>query len=179
MKRFIARKLYYFLGWKVKGHFPEEVKKMVIIAAPHTSWHDFYMGLLFRSVIDVKINFLGKRELFRWPFGWYFRKVGGTPLDRTSGQKKVSAIANLFEEHEIFRLALSPEGTRKKVDEWKTGFYFIALEAKVPILPITMDFGMKQHHIGNLFYPTGNLQNDLKVLQAFFKGVEGKIPANS
>lgn len=177
--RSLAKIIYRLLGWKIKGAFPLEVKRMVVIAAPHTSWHDFYMALLFRSIIDVKINFLGKKELFRPPFGWYFKRVGGTPLDRTPGQNKVTYIASLFKEQETFRLALSPEGTRKKVEEWKTGFYFIALEAGVPILPITMDFGRKQHHIGELFYPTGELQSDLAKLRKFFDGVLGKIPENS
>ncbi|PHQ30373.1 1-acyl-sn-glycerol-3-phosphate acyltransferase [Leeuwenhoekiella nanhaiensis] len=177
--KFIAKTIYRLLGWKIVGRFPKEVQKMVVIAAPHTSWHDFYMGLLFRSIIDVKVNFLGKKELFRPPFGWYFKKVGGTPLDRTPGQNKVTYIASLFKERETFRLALSPEGTRKKVTEWKTGFYFIALEAGVPILPVTMDFGQKQHHIGDLFYPTGNLEADLKTLRQFFDGVVGKVPENS
>ena len=178
MINFWAR-IYKALGWKVIGVFPREVKKMVVIAAPHTSWHDFYMGLLFRSVIHVQINFLGKKELFKWPFGWYFRKVGGTALDRTPGQNKVNYIASLFKEREVFRLALSPEGTRKKVENWKTGFYYIALEANVPILPITMDFENKQHKIGSLFYPTGDAEKDLRVLRLFFKNVKGKIPANS
>ncbi|PHR89983.1 MAG: acyltransferase [Leeuwenhoekiella sp.] len=177
--KFIAKTIYRLLGWKIVGRFPKEVRKMVVIAAPHTSWHDFYMGLLFRSIIDVKVNFLGKKELFRQPFGWYFKKVGGTPLDRTPGQNKVTYIASLFKEREIFRLALSPEGTRKKVTEWKTGFYFIAFEAGVPILPVTMDFGQKQHHIGDLFYPTGNLEADLKTLRHFFDGVVGKVPEYS
>ena len=121
MQRF-ALFIYKALGWKIKGRFPKEVNKMVVIAAPHTSWHDFYMGLLFRSCIGVTINFLGKKELFKWPFGWYFRKVGGIPLDRFKNENKVDRIANMFIEHEVFRLALSPEGTRKKVENWKTGF---------------------------------------------------------
>lgn len=177
--RALAKIIYKLLGWKIKGSFPKEVQKMVVIAAPHTSWHDFYMALLFRSVIDIKINFLGKKELFRPPFGWYFKRVGGTPLDRTPGQNKVSYIASLFEQKDTFRLALSPEGTRKRVEEWKTGFYYIAVEAKVPILPITMDFKRKQHHIGELFYPTGDIESDLKSLRKFFTGVIGKIPENT
>ncbi|MEH6656161.1 1-acyl-sn-glycerol-3-phosphate acyltransferase [Leeuwenhoekiella marinoflava] len=175
----LAKVIYKSLGWSIRGRFPEEVKKMVVIAVPHTSWHDFYMGLLFRSVVGVQINFLGKKELFKWPFGWYFRKVGGIPLDRFNKQNKVDRIAEMFQEHTLFRLALSPEGTRKKVEKWKSGFYYIALKAGVPILPITMDFEKKEHHIGDLFYPTGNCDSDLTSLMSFFEGVEGKIPKNS
>ncbi|HCQ75824.1 MAG TPA: hypothetical protein DIV44_03360 [Leeuwenhoekiella sp.] len=85
----------------------------------------------------------------------------------------------MFEDHDTFRLALSPEGTRKKVDHWKTGFYYIALKAQVPILPITMDFGKKEHRIGRPFYPTGDCERDLRQLQLFFKNVEGKFPERS
>lgn len=179
MIRSLAASIYKALGWQIKGRFPKEVKKMVVIAVPHTSWHDFYMGLLFRSVVGVQINFLGKKELFKWPFGWYFRKVGGIPLDRFNKQNKVDRIAEMFQEHDVFRLALSPEGTRKKVEKWKTGFYYIALKAEVPILPITMDFGKKEHRIGDLFYPSGDTEKDLAFLTGFFEGVRGKIPANS
>ena len=177
--RKLALFIYTALGWKINGTFPSEVKKMVVIAAPHTSWHDFYLGLLFRRVINVQINFLGKKELFKWPFGWYFRKVGGIPLDRFKSENKVDRIARMFEDHDTFRLALSPEGTRKKVDHWKTGFYYIALKAQVPILPITMDFGKKEHRIGRPFYPTGDCERDLRQLQLFFKNVEGKFPERS
>ena len=178
MQRF-ALFIYKALGWKIRGRFPEEIQKMVVIAAPHTSWYDFYMGLLFRSCIGVTINFLGKKELFKWPFGWYFRKVGGIPLDRFKSENKVDRIANMFKEHEVFRLALSPEGTRKKVENWKTGFYYIALKAQIPIVPITMDFGKKEHRIGVPLYPSGNLDHDMARLRLFFKDVQGKIPERS
>ncbi|MGB5943560.1 MAG: 1-acyl-sn-glycerol-3-phosphate acyltransferase [Leeuwenhoekiella sp.] len=169
------QRVYSWLGWKRVGEIPRDIKKMVIIAAPHTSWHDFYMALLYRKIIGLEIKFVGKKELFRWPFGWYFRKVGGMPLDRTPGQNKVQAIASLFEINEELRLTLAPEGTRKKVTEWKTGFYYIALEAKVPIVPVAMDFGKKEHRVAHPFYPTGNIDEDLPKLMSFYEGVEGKI----
>ena len=171
----IAKNIYAALGSKIKGDFPDDVQKMVIIAAPHTSWHDFYMGLLFRDVVGVKINFLGKKELFKWPFGWFFKKLGGAPLGRNKEQNQVKQIAKLFNEHEVFRLALSPEGTRKKVEIWKTGFYYIALKAEVPVLPITMNFKDKDHCIGELFYPTGDITRDMIKLRSFFDGVQGRV----
>ena len=126
----IARFIYFrLMGWQIVGNTnfsKDTIKKAVIIALPHTSWHDFYIGLLLRKITGVKTNFVGKKELFKWPFGYYFRAVGGKPLDRTPGQNKVEAIASMFETEEEFRLTLAPEGTRKKVTEWKTGFYFIA-----------------------------------------------------
>lgn len=176
--RKIAQYIYTALGWEVVGEIPH-LKKMVVIAAPHTSWHDFYMGLLFRQVVGLNINFIGKKELFRWPFGWYFKKVGGVALDRTPGQKKVQAIAAIFKEREEFRLTIAPEGTRKKVEHWKTGFYYIAVEAQVPIIRIAMDFKNKKHRIAPPFYPTGSIEQDLPKIREFFKGIEGKIPAYS
>ncbi len=113
--RSIAKFIYKSIGWKLIGEIPPDLKKVVIVAAPHTSWHDFYMALLVRRVMGIQINFVGKKELFRWPFGWYFRMVGGAPLDRTPGQNKVQAIAKLFKEREVFRLTLAPEGTRNRL----------------------------------------------------------------
>ena len=99
--RWIAKFIYFkILGWKVVGNTnfsKDTVKKAVIIAVPHTTWHDFYIGVLLRKITKVKTNFVGKKELFVWPFGYYFRAIGGKALDRTSGQNKVEAIAKLFE----------------------------------------------------------------------------------
>ena len=126
LTKFIFFKL---LGWRIEGSFDPTVKKSVVIVVPHTSWHDFYVGSFARRILQTEINFVAKRELFRPPFGWYFKWMGGAPLDRTPGQNKVEAIAEIFNKKKEFRLALAPEGTRKKVDAWKTGFYYIALKA--------------------------------------------------
>ncbi len=164
------------MGWKLEGTINPEVKKAVVIAAPHTSWHDFHTGVFTRRMLNIDINFVGKKELFTWPFGAYFRWMGGTPLDRTPGQNKVEAIAKIFKEKEVFRLALAPEGTRKKVATWKTGFYYIAQAANVPIIPVAFDYGTKTVKIGVPFYITDNIEEDMKVLRGFYKGVVGKKP---
>lgn len=177
--RWLAKFIYFkILGWKVVGNTnisKDTVKKAVIIAAPHTHWYDFFIGILLRQVLNVKTNFVGKKELFKWPLGWYFRSVGGEALDRTSGQNKVEAIAKMFENKEEFRLTLAPEGTRKKVHEWKTGFYYIAKEAKVPIIMFTLDFKNKQNKISEPFYPTNDIESDFKFIRNFYKDVVGKI----
>lgn len=181
--RWLAKFIYFkILGWKVVGNVnmsKETVKKAVLIAVPHTSWHDFYIGLLLRQVIGVKSNFIGKKELFVGPFGWYLKAIGGAPIDRSSNHNKVEAIAKLFEEHDEFRLALAPEGTRKKVDKWRTGFYFIAKAAKVPIIMFTLDFENKQNKISQPFYPTDDMEADFDFMKQFFKDVKGKIPEYS
>jgi 1-acyl-sn-glycerol-3-phosphate acyltransferase len=179
----LAKFIYFkLLGWKITGNTnfsKDTIKKAVIIALPHTSWHDFYIGLLLRKVTRVKTNFVGKKELFKWPFGYYFRAVGGAALDRTPGQNKVQAIAKLFEGKDEFRLTLAPEGTRKKVEEWKTGFYYIAKEAKVPIIMFTLDFKNKQNNVSEPFYPTDDIVADFKFMKSFFEGVVGKKPEYS
>ncbi|GGI57303.1 1-acyl-sn-glycerol-3-phosphate acyltransferase [Winogradskyella haliclonae] len=179
----LARFIYFkLLGWKVVGNTnfsKDTVKKAVIIAVPHTSWHDFFIGLYLRKVTGVKTNFVGKKELFIFPFGYYFRAVGGKPLDRTSGQNKVEAIAKLFEGEDEFRLALAPEGTRKKVKEWKTGFYYIAKAAHVPIIMFTLDFKNKQNKVSEPFYTTDDKEADFTFMRSFFEGVVGKVPEYS
>jgi len=179
----LAKFIYHnLLGWNVVGNInisKEQVKKAVIIAAPHTSWHDFYMGVLLRSVLNIKTNFVGKKELFVFPFGWIFRALGGAPIDRHTKENKVEAIANLFKDKDEFRMAMSPEGTRKKVDTWRTGFYYIAKKANVPIIMFTLDFENKQNKISEPFYPTDDIKKDFEFMHDFYKGVKGKIPEYS
>ncbi|MCM4168900.1 hypothetical protein KCTC52924_02598 [Arenibacter antarcticus] len=175
----LAKFIYFkIMGWRLIGSFPE-VKKCVIIVVPHTSWVDFFMGLLVRRVLNEEINYIGKKGLFKPPFGWYFRWMGGTPIDRTKNMDTVSATAKLFQEKQQFRLALSPEGTRKKVTEWKTGFYYIAKAANVPIVLVAFDFGEKQIKISEPHFPTDNKEQDFITYKSFYKGVLGKVPENS
>lgn len=177
LSKFIYHKL---LGWKVTGFSDfESVKKAVIIAVPHTSWHDFYIGVLLRSVVGLKANFVGKKELFTFPFGWIFRALGGAPVVRRTNENQVEAIARLFNEHEVFRMTMAPEGTRKKVEEWRTGFYYIAKAANVPIIMFTLDFENKENRFSEPFYPTDDKEADFKIMRKFFEGVKGKVPEYS
>lgn len=181
--RWLAKWIYFkLLGWKVVGNTTmskDKVKKAVLIAAPHTSNYDFFISLLLRQVVGIKSNFVGKKELFTWPFGYYFRSIGGAALDRSPGQNKVQAIAELFEKKDEFRLAISPEGTRKKVEQWKTGFYYIAKAANVPIIMFTLDFENKQNNISEPFYLTEDTEADLRHIKGFFEGIKGKISENT
>ena len=181
--RWLSKLIYFkILGWKIVGNtnFSEDtIKKAVIIAAPHTSWHDFYIGVLLRSILNIKTNFVGKKELFVFPLGWFFRALGGSPIDRSTKENKVSAIAKLFKENDEFRMAMSPEGTRKKVKKWRTGFYYIAKEANVPIIMFTLDFENKQNRMSAPLYPTDNKEQDFEFMHSFYKGVKGKVPEYS
>lgn len=164
------------MGWKVKGDSISKNKKCILICVPHTSWHDFYLGVFSRGIIQEQIHFVAKKELFIFPLGIYFKWMGGAPLNRRKNENKVDAIAKIFENKTIFRLAIAPEGTRKKVNNWKTGFYYIALKAGVPIIPVTFDHGNKVITYGDAFYPTGNLELDLKILQNNYIGIKGRKP---
>ena len=166
------------MGWKIEGVFDEQIKKCVLMVMPHTSWHDFYIAIICRGAIGVDINWVGKKELFRFPFGYFFKFLGGAPLDRTGGLNKVESIVSTFNSKEIFRLGLSPEGTRKKVEQLKTGFYYIALEANVPIIPVSINFENKVVDFGKPFFPTSDIESDLIFLNKHFVGVKGKIPEN-
>lgn len=160
------------------GSFPD-LKKCVVIVVPHTSWVDFVLGLLVREVIGVNIHYVGKKSLFKPPHGWFFRWMGGAPIDRSRSRDTVSAIARIFYEKDEFRLALSPEGTRKKVTEWRSGFYYIAKAAGVPIILVAFDFGRKQVKISEPMFPTADRETDFETYRRFFKGVLGRVPENS
>ena len=172
-------KLYWKLsGWKVVGSFPYQYKKMVIIVAPHTSWKDIMVGFAARSILKVHhARFLGKKELFDGPFGWLFRWLGGTPVDRFSSQGVVDQVVDLYESNEFFLIALAPEGTRKRVNKLRSGFYHIAEKAQVPILPIGLDYGKKQLMIGEAFYASDDEDLDFKKIISFFSSIQGRIPA--
>ena len=173
----LAKFIYFkLLGWTLNGNFPSHLDKCVLIVVPHTSWWDFLLGLLVREVWDEEINYIGKKSLFDSPFGWFFRWTGGAPIDRSKTNDTVKATAQIFNEREKFRLSLSPEGTRKKVEKWKTGFYFIAKTANVPIVLVAFDYGKKEIKISEPEYPTENQVEDFEKYHAFFKGVEGRHP---
>jgi 1-acyl-sn-glycerol-3-phosphate acyltransferase len=180
MKKLIYKFIFFrLMGWKIVGEIDKKLEKCIFIVIPHTSWVDFFIGLFTRGIIGVEMNWLGKKELFGFPLGWYFRYMGGAPLDRKGGLNMVDSIAQVFEKRKIFRLGLSPEGTRKKVTELKTGFYYIAQKANVPIIPVAFNYGKKEVNFGKPFNITGDIDADLKVLLLHFKGVRGKIPENS
>jgi 1-acyl-sn-glycerol-3-phosphate acyltransferase len=161
------------------GSFPKQLKKYVIIAAPHTHWIDFPLAVSVKFAEGAPINYIGKASLFRPPFGFIFRWLGGSPVDRTKSNNRVDGIVEVFNNNDNFILALSPEGTRKKVDKWKTGFYYIAKGANVPIVMATLNFKKKEVKISEPYYLTNDMEKDFNFFHNYFKGVEGKIPENS
>ncbi|RDI50201.1 1-acyl-sn-glycerol-3-phosphate acyltransferase [Flavobacterium glaciei] len=177
MKKQLYKWIFFrLMGWKIVGGIDSNIKKCVMMVMPHTSAHDFYLGIFTRGITGLEMNWVGKKELFRFPFGIYFRYMGGEPLDRSGGLNKVDSIAAIFQRREIFRLAVAPEGTRDKVTELKTGFYYIAMKANVPIVPVTFDFGRKEVNLGKPVFPSGDIESDMSILKKHYIGVKGKVP---
>ncbi len=172
---YFSKFIFWIFGWKLKGEVPP-LKKFVIIAAPHTSAWDVLFGICAIYLFKLKLSFLAKQEAFNPPFGFLFRAVGGIPVDRSSKHNVVEQATKMFEEKENFILALSPEGTREYIAKWKTGFYYIALSAKVPVVLSYLDFETKIVGIGPTIYPSGNLEQDMELFLNFYRPIKGKHP---
>jgi 1-acyl-sn-glycerol-3-phosphate acyltransferase len=169
--------IFRILGWKITGDFPFELKKYIVAIAPHTSNWDFAVGLAARSILRItKTKFLAKSQLFRPPFGWIFSALGGYPVERSSNHDMVRQVASLFDTHDQFILAIAPEGTRKKVEKLRTGFYYIAKAARVPIIPVGFDFKKKEVIIGEPLYASDDIIKDFSKLQVFYGRITGKNP---
>jgi 1-acyl-sn-glycerol-3-phosphate acyltransferase len=179
MLRVLSKGILRLMGWHAANTFPYRLKKYVIIVAPHTSGWDFVIGLLLRKALRLEAaRYLGKAELFKPPFGFFFRWLGGYPVDRSSSHNLVDQVAKIFESHDEFGIALSPEGTRKRVDKLKTGFYNIAKKTGVPIVMVGLDYKNKQVIFSEPFETTSDQEADFKKIFDFFGPIEGKYPAN-
>jgi 1-acyl-sn-glycerol-3-phosphate acyltransferase len=165
-----------FFGWRVEGTLPE-TRKFVFIAAPHTSNWDLPFMLATAYILGVEISWMGKHTLFEGPFGWFMRALGGIPVNRTAPQGLVQQVAAVFQRSDTLILAIPPEGTRKKVAYWKSGFYHIARSAQVPIGLSFLDFGRKVAGLGPLITPTGDIRADMEQVRAFYRDIRGKHPA--
>ncbi len=164
------------MGWKIAGNYPKELKKFIIVGAPHTTNMDFVLGALTKYILGLPISFIGKHTLFKAPYGFIFKALGGVPVDRSKSANMVEGIINIFNEKDEFILAISPEGTRVKIDKWKTGFYHIALGANIPIILNAFDFGKKEYLISKPYYLTGDQEKDFLFFHNFYKDIKGKNP---
>lgn len=166
------------LGWSVSADLPD-FKKYVAIAAPHTSNWDFPLGILAAKAIKLEIHWMGKHSLFYWPWGWFFRAIGGTPVHRDKAQNYIRQMTELFEHSEQLVLALAPEGTRSKTDHWKTGFHYIARAANVPVVMAYLDYGNKQVGIGGVLYPSADIDADFDQIRQYYKNKQAKNPSQT
>lgn len=175
--RWVGRTGLRLFGWKVIGNFPD-VPKGVIIVAPHTSNWDFVAGFWAYLALDLLTNWFGKHTLFVWPVGALFRHFGGIAIHRESksAAQVVEVYAETFASRDQMYLAIAPEGTRKKVAEWKSGFYRIAHRARVPIVPVAIDYERARIIIGEPFTPSGDWDGEKGAIRALYDGVVAKAP---
>lgn len=171
----IGRLWLRVFGWKVEGDFPE-TGSFVIIAAPHTSNWDLAHTLAATYVLRLKLFWLGKDSLFKWPFGGFMRWLGGIPIHRDASSGFVKQAAALLQGEEAIALMVPPSGTRGRKDYWKTGFYWIAVEAQVPIVCGSVDYKRRVAWLGDAFVPTGDPSADMDRIRAAYEGVTAKFP---
>ncbi len=175
----IAQRLAYFIlrliGWRTHVIRPR-TSRYVLIGAPHTSNWDFGLMLLLMGAERLPIRFMGKDSLFRWPLGPLMRALGGIPVNRRERTSLVDQVAAKFSERGELIIGIAPEGTRKKTSHWKTGFYYIALKAKVPIAMAYLDYGNRVIGVGPSFMPSGDIHADFEIIKDFYAGIVGKNP---
>lgn len=177
MFRAFSKLMFKLMGWEIEGNAPQDIPKYILVIAPHTSNWDFIIGVLARSIVKWgNVKYLAKKELFVFPFGVFFRAMGGYPVNRTKHTRLVDNVVQLFNKKEKFAIAITPEGTRKKVDRLKTGFYYIASKANIPMILVGFDYLKKKVIISEPLHATGDQDEDLEKLLTFFRSITGKVP---
>jgi 1-acyl-sn-glycerol-3-phosphate acyltransferase len=175
--RALGRAVLRALGWRFEGEFPN-VPRCVVIVAPHTSNWDFIIGLATLLALDLRVTWLGKHQIFRGPFGPLWRALGGVAVDRAAAGGVVEQAAAVLAPPRSAFLAVAPEGTRRKVERWKSGFWRIARAAGTPILPVAFDYRRRTVVFGALYQPTADYEADLAALQRGFRAEMARNPAN-
>ena len=184
MLKQLSKLIFRIAGWEVRGEVPADIKKAVMIAVPHTSYWDFLYARGAFFIMDLPVKITIKKEVVNAPvFGWFARKMGAIAIDRRpkNGKLKkkesmVDAMVNLLNDHEQMIMMVTPEGTRKYVKRWKTGFYRVAQNANVPIILGYLDYKNKIAGVGPVKWPTGDYDKDVGEIMAFYKDKEGKYP---
>ncbi|MFQ5434577.1 MAG: lysophospholipid acyltransferase family protein [Anaerolineae bacterium] len=169
VSRAISRLILLAFGWQIVGHFPN-IPKFVLIGAPHTSTWDFPLTMTTLFALGLRVSWMGKHTFVNGRFGRIWRWMGGVPIDRRAAHGVVEQMVDEFQRRRELILGIAPEGTRDKVARWKTGFYHIAHEAGVPIVPFIMDYGRKVVKVCEPFKTTGNIELDLPKIQAVYEG---------
>jgi 1-acyl-sn-glycerol-3-phosphate acyltransferase len=174
----LARLYFWLAGWQVIGHVPD-LPKFIVAGGPHTSNMDGFHLILASWHLRVRLEWMVKIELTRGPLGWLVRALGGMPVDRSASSNTVDQIAEQIKQRERVVLVIAPEGTRKKLDHWKTGFYWIAHEAEVPLLLAVMDYSRKAIDVSApLLYPSGDIESDMERIWGVYAGAGGRFPEN-
>ncbi len=176
--RFMGRMSMAAAGWSYEGGFPDE-PKFIISVVPHTSNVDFPVGLFVLFTMGLRTDFLGKKSLFWEPLGAVMRWLGGVPIERGASGGVVGQAVKQFKERDQFVLVITPEGTRGKAGRWKTGFYHMADEAGVPVVPVGFDYGTKTIKIGPPLMTSGDMEADFAILRGFYVGIQARYPENA
>ena len=177
MKKILSKIIFWLLGWKAIGTFAYP-QKCIVISVPHTSNWDFFIGRFYSYISGITPKYLIKSSFFVPVLGAFLKWNGGIPVDRGAKNNIVDEIIQRFNSSDNFILGIAPEGTRSRVEKWKTGFYHIAHKANVPILLLAMDFKDKKIGIINSIVPSGDIDKDMLFIQNQFKDIKGKIPEN-
>jgi 1-acyl-sn-glycerol-3-phosphate acyltransferase len=176
LTRWVGRTLMRLSGWRFTGEDFPAVPRFVLIVAPHTSNWDFLVGVMAMYALGIRVTFLGKDALFKFPLGIVMRFLGGIPVDRTSSRDVVTQSAEQVARAERIILVLAPEGTRKRTGTWRTGFYWIARKAEVPIVPVSFDYARKAVHVFAPFLPTMDAESDMAALRALYRPEMARYP---
>jgi 1-acyl-sn-glycerol-3-phosphate acyltransferase len=175
--RGLSKLVFRLAGWKAVGGPPEGTPKYVMICAPHTSYWDGFWMLGCASLLRIDLRFLGKHTMFKGPLGWLLKGLGAVPVIRSQRQNTVQQVAEWFRASDAFLLGVAPEGTRKLTEGWKTGFYWIAMEAKVPIVCAFIDYSTKTGGFtGDVIVPTGNMEADFELFRKAYAEITPKFP---
>lgn len=175
MMRLLARAFLAMTGWKAEGRRPH-ARRYVLIAAPHTSNWDLPYLLAFAWLYGIRISWMGKQQIFRAPFGWIMRALGGVPIRRDKSSDMVAQMARVIDEAEAICLVVPAEGTREYVPHWKSGFYHIARTASVPIVLGYLDYARRVGGFGPEILPTGDVRNDMEEIRGFYADKQGRYP---
>ena len=175
MRHWLANVVLKLFGWRAEGSLADQ-PMCVLVVAPHTSNWDFLIMLLLAVALRLKVTWMGKHTLFRWPLGGIMRRLGGLPIDRGARHNMVQQAVSWFRRHDQMLLAILPEGTRKRTPYWRSGFYHIALGAHVPIALAFADYRRKVGGIGGMIMPSGDIDADMALIRDFYSGIVGKRP---
>lgn len=176
LKRRLSKWILSITGWKISDNLPD-LDKMVVVVAPHTSNWDFLYGRCYAYIQRIHPNYMIKSELFFWPLGWLLKRNGGIPVYRKSGKNSVEQMVELIQKREKIILGIAPEGTRKRVEKWKTGFYYIAKEANIPLALVYLDYQRKEMGCMQIMNVSGNFEQDMSKIEQLYKNKVAHTPA--
>lgn len=165
----------FLLGWETRGKM-SDLKKAILIAAPHSTNWDFVYFLLIVFKLQISVHWMGKASMFIWPFQGLLKRLGGIPVDRSKKGNLVETMVETIQAADHMIITIAPSGTRQRVSQWKTGFYHIARQADIPLVCGFVDYTKRQGGIGPVFFPTGDMEGDLMAIKDFYKDKAGKYP---